>query len=114
LKLGGRDVRRALERLGLNIQPLEGVKEVVIRLQNKEILISGPTVAQVVGQGMTVYQVIGGVITERGQTPTVKELFTEEDVELVAQQAGVPKEVAREALRASGGDLAKAILNLKG
>jgi nascent polypeptide-associated complex subunit alpha len=114
LKLGGRDVRRTLERLGLNVQPIEGVKEVIIRLENKEILISGPAVAQVAGQGMTVYQVIGGVITERSQTPTVKEPFTEEDVELVAQQAGVPKEVAREALKASEGDLAKAILNLKG
>jgi nascent polypeptide-associated complex subunit alpha len=39
-------------------------------------------------------------------------LIPEEDVHLVAQQAGVDVEAARKALEAAEGDLAQAILNL--
>jgi nascent polypeptide-associated complex subunit alpha len=38
----------------------------------------------------------------------------DEDVKIVADQAGVSEDAAREALMTSGGDLADAILKLKG
>jgi len=38
--------------------------------------------------------------------------FTEEDVQLVATQANVSEDDAREALRTAGGNLAKAIIAL--
>jgi nascent polypeptide-associated complex subunit alpha len=51
---------------------------------------------------------MGGSIEEQA---TVKK-YSDEDVLLVAQQAGVTKEVAEEALKEAEGDLARAILKL--
>ena len=48
--------------------------------------------------------------SEAGETPEI----SEEDVALVAEQAGVSLEEARRALEETGGDIAAAILRLQG
>jgi nascent polypeptide-associated complex subunit alpha len=57
---------------------------------------------------MQIYQIVGGSIEEQN----FAKKYSEEDILLVAQQAGVTKEVAEEALKDSDGDLAHAILKL--
>lgn len=97
-----------MDKLGVNMKEVPNVTEVIIRTEGKDILIKNPSVSQVSAQGMQIYQVMGGSIEEQG---AVKK-YSEEDVLLVAQQTGVTKEVAEEALKESEGDLARAILNL--
>jgi nascent polypeptide-associated complex subunit alpha len=97
-----------MDKLGVNMKEVPNVKEVIIRTEGKDILIKNPSVSQVSAQGMQIYQVMGGSIEEQG---AVKK-YSEEDILLVAQQTGVTKEVAEEALKESEGDLARAILNL--
>jgi nascent polypeptide-associated complex subunit alpha len=63
------------------------------------------------------YQIIGGQVSEQapGQfavAAPAKPAFTDEDVQLVADQTGKSIEQAKEALEDCGGDLAKAILLL--
>jgi len=106
----GRDARRVLKRMGLELKELEGVEEVVIRMKDKELVIKGPVVSEVSGKGMRSFQIMGGEIEEREVEE--KACYTEEDVLLVAQQAGVSKERAEAALKEAEGDLAKAILML--
>jgi len=61
--------------------------------------------------GQPIYQVLGEAVEV---AEGVEELeVSEEDVQLVASQAGVSLEEARRALKESGGDLARAILMLK-
>ncbi|MEM4311274.1 MAG: nascent polypeptide-associated complex protein [Nitrososphaerales archaeon] len=105
-----RQARRMLERLGVNFEEVKGVEEVIIRTQEKDIVIKGAQVAQLKTKELTVFQVSGENIEE---VKREKPKFTEEDVLLVAQQAGVSEAVAREALIGSNGDLAKAIMSLK-
>jgi len=101
-----------MQRMGMNMETVEDVKEVVIKTPSKEIIIEEPEVAILQVQGQRIYQVAGGKVTEKAperKAPTVPE----EDVRLVADQTGKSVDEARKALEESGGDLAKAILLLQ-
>jgi nascent polypeptide-associated complex subunit alpha len=104
-----------MQRMGMNMEGVDDVQEVIIRTPSKEIVIEGPEVAIVNMQGQKIFQVAGGKVSERApqrqtaQGPTI----SEEDVQLVAGQTGKSAEQARQALMDSGGDLAKAILLLQ-
>lgn len=111
-----------MRRMGVDFQQLEGVTEVLIRFSDKELRLEAPQVMQMNAQGENIFQIVGesveqGLTTseEKGEavaTPAVP--ITEEDVQLVASQANVTEEEAREALRAAEGNLAKAIISLTG
>ena len=103
-----RQTRRLLERMGVNLSTIPDVEEVVIRTTTKEIIVKDADVAEVTTKGVKVFQVSGSMVEERVRE---KPTFSEEDVLLVAQQAGVSKERASEALAQSGGDIARAILS---
>jgi len=98
--------------MGMEMSPVEGVEEVVLKLHGKKIVMEDPEVLVVEMGGQRVYQIIPGEIREEPleEGPVIPE----EDVQLVAQQAGVSLEEARAALEKTGGDLAKAILLLMG
>lgn len=113
-RMNPREAKRMMQRMGMNMEGVEDVEEVIIRTPTKEIVIEAPEVAIVNMQGQKIFQVAGGTITERApehKTPTTT--FTDEDVQLVAGQTGKSLEKAREALRECQGDLAKAILLLQ-
>ncbi len=101
-----------MQRMGMNMDAVEDVKEVVIRTPTREIVIEEPEVAILQVQGQKIYQVAGGKVSEKAlerKAPT----FSEEDVRLVADQTSKSTDEARKALEESGGDLAKAILLLQ-
>ena len=106
---GNRQLRRMLDKMGLNMNELNNVEEVVIKTSDKEIIVKNPTVAELKSQDSTIYQVSGDDIEEK-QREVPK--FSDEDIMLVSQQGGVSREVAVQALTDSKGDLAKAILSL--
>jgi len=114
-RMNPRDAKRMMQRMGMNMEGVEDVTEVIIRTPTKEIVVEEPEVAIVNVQGQKIFQVAGGKVSERapqreaGAAPTV----SEEDVQLVAGQTGKSVEKAREALLECGGDLAKAILLLQ-
>ena len=109
LELGGRKNRRMLERMGLDMKQIPDVKEVIIRTSNKDMVIREANVSEINAKDMRVFQVMGSDVEEIEHE---KAKFTDEDVLLVAQQAGVSKERASVALEESDGDLAQAILQL--
>lgn len=82
-------------------------KEVIIKLDSGEISIKNPSVNVIEMQGQKTYQVTGGE-----ESTSAGDELREEDVEVVAAQAGVSKEAAREALKKAEGDLAAAIMSL--
>jgi nascent polypeptide-associated complex subunit alpha len=95
--------------MGLNMTPLK-VEEVILRTKDKEITIRDPEVAVLEIQGQKIFQVTGGEISETERKK--KLVIPEEDIQLVAQQAGVSLDRARAALEQTNGDLAQAILLL--
>ena len=109
----GRDAMRMMQKMGMKIDELPDVLEVVIRTATKDIVIGDPTVTMVNVQGQTMYQIAGGQVKEAAPQAAAPAGPSDADVQLVAQQTGKSLDDARKALIESGGDLAKAILALK-
>ncbi len=118
-RMNPREQRRMMQRMGMNMDSVPDVQQVIIRTASKDIVIDEPEVAILQVQGQKMYQVIGGQVSEQAPSArsapvaTAKPLFSEEDVQLVADQTGRSLEKAKEALEECGGDLAKAILLLQ-
>ncbi len=108
MKMDNRQARRMMERMGINMKEIPGVKEVIIRTSDREMHITNASVSEVNAQGNRVFQVVGEV----EEVEVEKKAFSEEDVLLVQQQAGVTKERAMAALEESEGEVARAILKL--
>lgn len=118
--LGGRGgmspkkMKGMLKNMGIDIDELEGVKDVVIHMEDREIVIENPTVAIMNAHGVKTYQ-ISGDAQERavsGKETPEPLIIPETDVELVVAQTGVEAEQARAALIEARGDLAAAIMKL--
>ncbi|WP_297508519.1 nascent polypeptide-associated complex protein [Thermococcus sp.] len=104
-----RQMKRLMRQMGIKMEELEGVKEVVLRFEGKEIILKEPAVTVMVVQGEKSYQIVPG-------SEEVREVLKipEEDIQLVMEQAGVDRETALKALEETKGDIAEAILKLTG
>jgi len=106
---GNRQMRRMMDKMGLDMEEIPNVQEVIIKTDKKEIIIAKPSVTEMKAKDNSIFQVIADSYEEKELEVPV---FSDEDIELVCQQAGVEKEQAINALTEAGGDLARAILLL--
>ncbi|RLE48263.1 MAG: nascent polypeptide-associated complex protein [Candidatus Methanomethylicota archaeon] len=113
-RMSPREMRRLMKKLGMQLEELSDVEEVIIVRERELIKLTSPTVSLMKIGGQTIFQVVGEPITTPREETEKKEAIEipEEDVQLVAAQAGVSIEEARRALMEAEGDLAKAILTL--
>jgi nascent polypeptide-associated complex subunit alpha len=106
---GNREMRRMLDKMGLEMKEMDSVEEVIIKTDTKELYLIKPQVVEMKGKDSTIFQVVASDVEERKkEIPS----FKEEDVILVMQQANVTKEKAIQSLIDSKGDIAQAILGL--
>jgi nascent polypeptide-associated complex subunit alpha len=105
--LNPRQLQAQMKRMGINMEELQDVEEVVIKLKTKDIVIRKASVTYINAQGQKSYQVAGDV-TEVEKKPPIPR----EDVMMVAGQAGVSEVEARRALEESNGEPAEAIVKL--
>ncbi len=101
-----RKMKGMLKSMGIDIDELEGVTEVIIHAKDKDILIRNPQVAIMDAKGVRTFQVSGDV----EEKPLL--VIPDSDVDLVVSQTGVASEQARAALLEAGGDIASAIMKL--
>ncbi|AEC51027.1 nascent polypeptide-associated complex protein [Pyrococcus sp. NA2] len=107
MPMNPKQLRKLMKQL--DMKQLEGVKEVIIRMENKEIIIKEPVVTVIRAMGEKMYQIAGGHEEEK----TIVKI-SDEDIKLVMEQTGVDYDTAKKALEETGGDLAEAILKLTG
>jgi nascent polypeptide-associated complex subunit alpha len=109
MRSGNREMRRMLDKMGLEMKDLGDVEEVIIKTRTKEIFLNKPQIIEMKGKDSTIFQIVATSIEE-----AVKEVpsISEEDITLVMQQASVTRDKALVALTESKGDIAQAILNL--
>ena len=101
---GNREMRRMLDKMGLDMKTMNNVEEVIIKTDTKELYLIKPQVIEMKGKDSTIFQVIASDIEEKQrEVPT----FKEEDVMLVMQQANVSREKAIQALTESKGEMAQ-------
>ena len=99
-----KQLEKLMSQMGIKSSKVDAVR-VVIEREGDRIVIEPAEVIAVEMGGKRSYQISG---TERAE-----QVVSEEDVKLVAQQAGVGEDEAREALGKAKGDIAQAILELK-
>ena len=116
-RMNSREQRRMMQRMGMNMNSVPDVEQVIIKTNSKEITIEQPEVAILEIQGQKIFQVTGGKVREKIPERSVqrasKLVLSEADVQLVADQTGKSVEEAKNALEECDGDLAKAILLLQ-
>lgn len=104
-----KQMQRQMKKMGMDMKELKNVKEVIIRLEDKELIIPNAEVSLMNVMGQETYQITG-----KAQEVEIEEelIIPDEDIEMVANQAGVSKDEAEQALIDTNGDLAEAILKL--
>ena len=106
---GNREMRRMMDKMGLDMEEIQNVQEVIIKTDKKEIIISKPSVNEMKAKDNSIFQVVAENIEEK---ELEVQIFSDDDISLVAQQANVDEEAAKNALAEAEGDLARAILLL--
>ena len=107
-----RQMRMAMKKMGIQQDDLEAT-EVIIRLADREIVISNPQVAKVNMMGQHSYQISGEEeVRSLTSESTVPEI-SDDDIATVVEATGAGPEDARQAIEAENGDLAAAIMSLK-
>lgn len=104
-----RKMKQMMKQLGMDVRPIDDVQEIVITTPQGRYVFDQAEVAIMKMQGITTWQITGEPRFEEAALA-----IPEEDISLVAEQAGVPVETAKAALEKSNGDIADAILNLTG
>ena len=96
-----------MKQMGISTEEIPA-KKVIIETSEKRIVIEPCQVSAMTVQGQKTFTVAG---TEREEAKELE--LSKEDVEMVAEQAGVSEKEAEKALKESKGDIAEAILKLK-
>lgn len=118
--LNPRKMQKMMEQMGIDLQELE-VESAVLRLADgTELVFDDPDVTRMDARGQQTYQVVGSPEARAGETSDAEAEsaqadegdIPDDDVALVAEQAGASADEAREALEATDGDLAAAIERL--
>lgn len=106
MKINPRDMERAMKKMGMQTETIDA-EEVIIKTPEKEIVISSPNVTKVIVMGQVTFQIMGQEsVRGRGR-------FSADDIKLVMDKTGKDEAAAKSALEEEG-DIASAILRLKG
>ncbi len=113
--MNDRQMKQAMKKMGIKQSSIEDVTEVIIRTKSNEIVLVNADVVCVEMGGGKSYQISGTeIVRELGadgeSTPVVT--FPQEDIELVMSQTGCDAQKALEALEATEGQPAEAILKI--
>ena len=106
MRLNQRRMQEAMKRLGIQQQEVDAVK-VIIEGKDKNIIISNPQVVKVNLMGQDTFQITGNV--EKVEKEFVP---SDEDVSLIMEKTGKPKEEVIMVLKKNEGDIASTILEL--
>lgn len=136
-----RKMEQMMKQMGIDMDELDA-ESVVIVTEDEELVFDAPQVTKMDAQGQETYQIVGSPDTHQvagdddatldagddatlesgdddatpesgGDDATTADAIPDDDVELVAQRAGVPPSQARETLAEVDGDLAAAISELE-
>lgn len=104
-----RKMQGMMKKMGMKQTDIPAT-EVIIKTEDKELIITNPQVAKVSMMGQETFQISGSVEErELSTTPEIKD----DDIKTVMDQTSADKETAKKAIEDHNGDLAEAILSLQ-
>lgn len=114
-----KQLNQMMKQLGIKVEELDDVEEVIIRRATKDTVIREAEVTIMTAQGTRTYQIVGEAVdlprAARGGVAGAPEgapAYSEDDVKLVMDGAGVSAADAKKALDATNGETAEAIIRL--
>jgi nascent polypeptide-associated complex subunit alpha len=111
-KINPRKMKQMMDKMGMSMEPLEGVERIVISTAKGNFVFGAAEVVAMTMQGVTTYQITGEPRFE-AKAPAAPAI-SDEDVKLVMEQTRAPEEKVRKVLAETRGDIAEAILKLQG
>ena len=117
-RVNPRQMKQAMRKMGISTEELTDVQEIIILTKTKEYVFKEAEVTIMTVQGQKTFQVVGepevrprsAAIAKPGATAQADTGLPEEDITLVMEQTGATREKAIEALGATDGQPAEAIL----
>jgi nascent polypeptide-associated complex subunit alpha len=112
--LNPKKLSQQMKQMGISVEEMSDVEEVVIKTANAELVFEDAVVTVMDAPGSKMYQ-IAGTPVKRPRTESEPEVsISPEDVEIVMEKAGCSETEAKAALTETKGDLAEAIFRLSG
>ena len=121
-----RKMQQMMKQMGIDVTEIDAESVTITTTDGEALVFDAPEVTRMDAQGTQTYQIVGEPETQAasagavgaGETDdaaddAVDDGIPEDDITLVASQAGVSASDAREALEAENGDLAAAISRLE-
>jgi len=120
--MNSRKMQQMMQQMGIDIDDIDA-EEVIIRTPDEELVFTDAEVQRMDAQGQETYNIVGSPEhREKGSAGAIEsgdegddggdEGIPDEDIALVADQAGVSKDEARDALEGTDGIPADAIERL--
>lgn len=119
-------MKQAMKKMGIKEENLDATK-VIIKLSDRELVFDAPQVSKINMMGQETYQVIGEPVereitsdAESAESDSAKEEedttpdINDDDIQTVMDQANCDEETARNTLEETKGDIAEAIVKIKG
>lgn len=111
-----RKLQQMMQQMGIEVTDIEATEVQITTADGEVLRFDAPEVTQMDAQGQRTFQIIGDPETIEGSAADDSEAsapaIPADDIAIVAEQAGVDEEAAREALEAEDGDLAAAVARL--
>jgi len=107
-----RQMKQAMKRMGIKADEIDDAEEVIIRTSTQEYIITEPAVTKMEVQGQVTFQIIGEYEIKDRTDADAGPNIPEEDIMLVMDQTGCTKDQAIEALEATDGQPAEAIMKI--
>ena len=101
-----KQMSKMMKQMGIKSDELDATKVIIELKEGGRLVVFEPQVVQIEMQGQKTFQVSGKVQEEQDAG--------EDDIKMVQETAGCSREEAMNALRETGGDIAEAIIHLKG
>ncbi|MDI6810384.1 MAG: nascent polypeptide-associated complex protein [archaeon] len=114
LGLSPKQLNQMMKKMGISIEEINDVEEVIIRTADAEFVFEAPVVTVMDAPGSKMYQITGTPVKRpRLESERESEVsISPEDIELVMEKAGCSEAEAKAALTEAKGDLAEAISRL--
>ncbi|MBT4870320.1 MAG: nascent polypeptide-associated complex protein [Candidatus Diapherotrites archaeon] len=101
-----KNMGRMMKQMGIKNDELDAERVEITLSGGKKVIFENPQVQLMVVQGQKTYTIMGDTVEETS--------IPEDDIKMVAESAEVSEEEAKKALEENDGDMAQAIMKLKG
>lgn len=108
-KMDPKQMASLMKQMGIKTEEIDAERVVIEKADGSKIVVESPSVQAIEMQGQKSFQIAGKISEEAGEGESEKG-----DVEIIMEECGCTREEAEAALEKAKGDLAEAILSLKG